>query len=91
MTPSDQVLDAVAAGSHHDPHAVLGIHPGDDGRGTQTWIVRARRPLARSVTAVFGDGTRVPLEHVRSGIWEGTRAGSLQRYELVTTYPEGPD
>ncbi len=91
MTPSDQLLDAVAAGSHHDPHAVLGIHPDTDGEGGATWVIRARRPLARSVTAVFADGTRVPLEHVREGIWEGTRSGALATYELVTAYADGPD
>ena len=47
----------------------------------------ARSPA--SVTAVFADGTRVPLEHVRSGIWEGTRSGGPGRYELVTTYADG--
>lgn len=91
MTPSDQVLDAVATGSHHDPHAVLGIHPDSDGEGGALWTIRARRPLAHSVTAVFDDGTRVPLEHVRAGIWEGTRAGEPRAYQLVTTYPGGPD
>ncbi|KRB38032.1 1,4-alpha-glucan branching protein GlgB [Microbacterium sp. Root180] len=92
MTPSDQVLDAVAAGAHHDPHAVLGIHPAEDaGADGAEWVVRARRPLARSVTAVFVDGTRVPLEHVRAGVWEGTRSGSERRYELVTTYADAAD
>lgn len=91
MTPTDQILDAVATGSYHDPHTVLGIHPDTDAEGNKTWIVRARRPLARSVTAVFADGTRVPLEHVRAGIWEGTRAGALARYELHTSYAQGPD
>jgi 1,4-alpha-glucan branching enzyme len=87
----DQLLDTVAAGAHHDPHSVLGIHAGTDARGETEWTVRARRPLARSVTAVFADGTEVPLEHVRSGIWEGVRAGDAGRYHLVTTYDEGPD
>ena len=91
MTPEDRILDAVAAGSHHDPHSVLGIHPGADAEGRSEWTVRARRPLAQSVTAVFADGTRVPLEHVRSGIWEGRRSGDTGRYELVTTYANGPD
>ena len=91
MTPSDEILDAVGAGSHHDPHAVLGIHPAHDDRGGSEWVVRARRPLAHSVTAVFVDGTRVPLEHVRAGIWEGRRSGDARRYELVTTYPSAPD
>lgn len=91
MTPSDQLLDAVAAGTHHDPHAVLGIHPDADAEGTPTWTIRARRPLARGVTAVFEDGTRVPLEHVRGGIWEGTRTGSRGPYTLAASYPQGPD
>ncbi|GAA1965270.1 1,4-alpha-glucan branching protein GlgB [Microbacterium deminutum] len=91
MTPSDQLFDAVATGAHHDPHAVLGIHPGTDTQGGTEWIVRTRRPLAASVTAVFTDGTRVPLEHVRSGIWEGTRSGSPGAYEILTTYADGPD
>lgn len=87
----DQLLDTVAAGAYHDPHSVLGIHSGTDARGEAEWTVRARRPLAKSVTAVFADGTEVPLEHVRSGIWEGVRAGDAGRYHLVTTYDEGPD
>ena len=91
MTLTDQVLDAVAAGAHHDPHAVLGIHPVRDEEGSTAWTIRARRPLARSVTAVFPDGTRVPLEHVRAGIWEGTLAGALRPYVIASAYPDGPE
>ncbi|KRA23212.1 glycogen branching protein [Microbacterium sp. Root61] len=90
-TPDAAVLDAVAAGTHHDPHAVLGIHAGIDASGAPEWVVRARRPLARSVTAVFDDGTRIPLEHVRAGIWEGVRAGTNGPYRLAATYVDGPD
>ena len=90
-SPTDDLLDAVAAGSHHDPHSVLGMHLGKDAEGAPEWTIRARRPLARSVTAVFGDGTRVPLEHVRGGIWEGLRSGQGGTYELVTTYDDAPD
>ena len=90
-SPTDDLLDAVAAGSHHDPHSVLGMHLGEDAEGGAEWTIRARRPLARSVTAVFADGTRVPLEHVRAGIWEGQRSGDRVKYELVTTYESGPD
>ena len=57
MTLTDQILDAVSTGTYHDPHAVLGIHPDTHAEGTATWIIRARRPLARSVTAVFAGGT----------------------------------
>lgn len=81
----DATLDAVAEGSHHEPHAILGLH--ENGK---TWAVRARRPLADTVTAVFSDGDRVELTHLRSGIWEGVRAGSPEPYQLVTTYPGAP-
>ncbi|MDL9979945.1 1,4-alpha-glucan branching protein GlgB [Microbacterium candidum] len=80
------LLDAVAGGSHHAPHDVLGLHPSGD-----AWAVRTRRPLADTVTAVFDDGTRVPLEHVRSGIWEGAHTGSAGSYRVVATYAGAPD
>ncbi len=62
---SPEILDAVAHGSHHDPHSVLGVHETGDG-----WVIRSRRPLAATVVAELADGTPVPLEHVRGGIWE---------------------
>jgi len=83
--PDDAVLDAVAEGTHHDPHAVLGIHETADG-----WRVRTRRPLAQTVTAVFSDGDRVELAHLRGGVWEGRRAGAPEPYRIVATYTEGP-
>ena len=87
---SDTLLDQVATGSHHAPHEVLGLHATTDAAGTAFWTVRARRPLAETVTAVFADGDRVPLRHVRSGIWEGRRDGRPRAYALETTYPDGP-
>ncbi|TQJ31974.1 1,4-alpha-glucan branching protein GlgB [Microbacterium sp. SLBN-146] len=91
MTPDDRTLDTIATGSYHDPHSVLGLHEVSHAGGDSEWVVRARRPLARSVTAVFADGTRIPMDHVRNGIWEGTRSGAAGAYELATTYDEGPD
>ena len=88
MTISTEVLDRVASGTHHDPHSVLGLHPG----GTAgTWIIRARRPLARSVTAEFSDGQKLSLEHLRSGIWAGEYRGEPGSYRLVTSYPDAPE
>ncbi len=88
--PDDRVLDTVATGSYHAPHSVLGLHQGEDAAGTG-WTVRVRRPLAKSVTAVLGDGDRVPLAHVRSGIWEGSYPGGAQEYMIETTYDDAPD
>ncbi|MEV8266343.1 1,4-alpha-glucan branching protein GlgB [Microbacterium sp. NPDC076911] len=89
MMPSPQLLDTVATGSHHEPHAVLGVHEGVTDTGEQEWIVRVRRPRAKSVTAVFRDGSRAPLEHVRAGIWEGTHSGEPGAYTVVATYDDG--
>ncbi len=87
ITPTDQVLDTVATGSYHAPHDVLGLHEDGDGG----WLIRARRPLARTVTAVTGGGDRIELSHLRAGIWQGGTASRPDSYELVTTYDEGPE
>ncbi|MGO1510056.1 MAG: 1,4-alpha-glucan branching protein GlgB [Actinomycetaceae bacterium] len=57
------LLAAVADGSHHDPHSVLGAHPGPGGV-----TVRALAHLAESVVVVTPDG-RHPAEHEHDGIW----------------------
>ena len=48
-------IDRLVAGEHHDPHSILGAHPGPDGV-----VVRALRPMATSVTLVLDDGRRAP-------------------------------
>ncbi|GIJ00127.1 1,4-alpha-glucan branching enzyme GlgB [Sediminihabitans luteus] len=60
-----EVLAAVAAGRHHDPHAVLGPHLDPDA-GTAT--VRVLRPLADEVTVHAQDGDH-PARHEQDGIW----------------------
>lgn len=83
----DDILNRVSSGSHHAPHDVLGLHP--DGAGS--WVVRARRPLAATVTAVFRDGHRTPLSHLAYGVWEGAHTGAQGPYVLETTYADAPD
>ncbi|MCR2828338.1 1,4-alpha-glucan branching protein GlgB, partial [Microbacterium sp. zg.Y909] len=84
--PDDRILDTVATGSYHAPHEVLGIHPAGDGR----WVIRARRPLAATVTAELADGRKVALHHLRAGIWEGEFAASdAPAYVLASTYDDG--
>ncbi|MFV0373629.1 1,4-alpha-glucan branching protein GlgB [Microbacterium sp.] len=81
--PADCIIDAVATGSYHAPHDVLGPHPGGDG-----WLVRVRRPLARAVTVITADGERAPLTHIRYGIWEGPLAAQPTAYEIAPTYED---
>ncbi|WP_454119027.1 1,4-alpha-glucan branching protein GlgB [Microbacterium lacticum] len=83
----ESVWDAVSAGAYHAPHDVLGPHPLADG----SWAIRARRPMAKTVTAITADGGEVPLQHVRGGVWEGRTPSQPAAYELVATYDGGPD
>jgi len=68
---------AIANGTHPQPHATLGQHPVDGG-----FVIRAVRPLAATVTAVRADGTRVSLDHLSDGLWQGFVPGAGQAYSL---------
>ncbi|HEV3381551.1 MAG TPA: 1,4-alpha-glucan branching protein GlgB [Trebonia sp.] len=79
-------IERLVAGQHHDPHSVLGAHPGPDGV-----TIRALRPLASSVTAVLPDGGRYPMPHRHQGVFEGTipeAAGPAPDYRLEVTYSD---
>ncbi len=78
-------IDRVVAGTHHDPHSILGAHPGPDGV-----VVRVLRPLARSVTVVLPDGQRFPAAHVHEGVFAATiPAGPTPDYRVAVSYPDG--
>jgi 1,4-alpha-glucan branching enzyme len=80
--PSLGEIERVVAGHHHDPHSILGAHPGPDGV-----IVRALRPLATSVTLVLEDGRRVPMTHLYQGIFTVTLPDEkVPDYRIATSY-----
>src|SRR5262249_33757678 len=60
-------IDAIVAGASHDPHKVLGAHPGPGGV-----VVRALRPLAKTVTVVLPDRRRFPARHLHQGVFAAT-------------------
>ncbi len=81
-------IERLVAGHHHDPHAVLGAHPGPAGV-----TIRALRPLATSVTAVLPDGSRYPMTHRHEGVFEVTLPQShlsVPDYLLAVSYAEPP-
>ncbi|MES1170602.1 MAG: 1,4-alpha-glucan branching enzyme, partial [Leifsonia sp.] len=95
-TPADGVpalhpdhIAALVGGRHPRPHDALGQHPATIG-GVDGFVIRAVRPLAETVTAVQKDGTRVPLEHVADGLWQGFAPGPGQAYVLETGYAGAP-
>jgi 1,4-alpha-glucan branching enzyme len=82
--PGNAEIDQIVAGTHHDPHSVLGAHAGPD-----STTVRALRPLAASVAVVLPDGRRFPMTHVHQGVFAATvPGGSVPDYRLAVTYPD---
>jgi 1,4-alpha-glucan branching enzyme len=76
-------IERIAAGQHHDPHSVLGAHPGKDGV-----VIRALRPMADSVAVVLDDGRRLPMEHVHQGIFAvSVPDEKVPGYRIAATYP----
>jgi len=74
-------LDRIVDGTHHDPHSVLGPHPGKN-----SVTLRVLRPMAESVVAVMGDN-RIPLAHEHRGVWVGVLPGAeVPDYRLDVTY-----
>ncbi|MEV8251189.1 1,4-alpha-glucan branching protein GlgB [Microbacterium sp. NPDC076768] len=78
--------EAIASSSHHDPHSLLGAHAFQSAADGASTVIRARRPLATAVFAVFADGTRIEMAHVDQGIWEIQHPGPPVPYRLATTY-----
>ena len=79
-------IDAIVGGASHDPHAVLGAHPGPDGV-----TVRALRPLAETVTIVLPDGRRFSASHLHEGVFAATLpVTEVPDYRIAVTYPGSP-
>src|ERR1035441_4071377 len=83
-------IDRIVAGTHYDPHSVLGARRGPEG-GV---IVRALRPLAKSVAVVLPYGTRFPMDHVHEGVFAVVLpVGGVPDYRLPpppSPPPRGP-
>ena len=74
-------LDVIAAGTHQDPHRILGAHLDHD-----TVTIRALRPLADSVVVVTADGDHV-AQHEHAGVWVcALRSRAVPDYRLRVTY-----
>jgi 1,4-alpha-glucan branching enzyme len=88
-------IEQLTRGEYGQPHAILGPHPDGDGVTFRTY-----KPLARTVTVVTSQGTRVPLEHEHEGVWVGAwadtsaerppRPADVPDYRLEVDYGQGP-
>jgi 1,4-alpha-glucan branching enzyme len=76
-----QVLRAVAHGTSHAPHAVLGPHVGES-----STTIRTLRPLATSVVVVTPD-QQIAAAHEQDGIWVAVIPGTeVPDYRIDVTY-----
>jgi 1,4-alpha-glucan branching enzyme len=89
LTISQQDRQRLLAADHHDPHAVLGVHPATvDGRSGV--VVRALQPEAVAAACVLADGTSIDLESLESGLFTGFVAQDPPiRYRLRFTFADG--
>ncbi|MEU0503182.1 1,4-alpha-glucan branching protein GlgB [Nocardia sp. NPDC005998] len=77
-------LMLLAAGTHTDPHTVLGAHPHPDGS-----VIRVLRPHADTVFARVG-GVDHPLKSLGHGVFAGVVPHpDLMDYRVVTNYQGG--
>ena len=85
---SDLELQLITEGRHGNPHAVLGAHPHE---GAVT--IRAFKPLAASVTALYADGAetlRAELHHEAHGVWVGVvPRAEVPDYRIEVRYADG--
>ena len=63
LAPDAGDLARLVAGTHHDPHSILGAHE----YGDET-VIRTLRPHAEAVAALVG-GRQYPMAHVGSGVF----------------------
>ncbi|KGM13591.1 1,4-alpha-glucan branching protein GlgB [Cellulomonas bogoriensis] len=94
QTPSEQTtvsprhvpveeIDAIASGTHQDPHRVLGAHVRTD---PDVVTVRALRPLADAVVVVTAHGEHAAT-HEHAGVWVcAFPGGTVPDYRLRVTY-----
>ncbi|HEV7812403.1 MAG TPA: 1,4-alpha-glucan branching protein GlgB [Leifsonia sp.] len=86
----DGLLYAVATGSYHDPHAVLGQHRvSAPGVSDPITVIRTLRPLASEVSAVLATGAHIELAHLAHGIWQGIDIIGADSYKIEARYPDG--
>ncbi|MEU8901019.1 1,4-alpha-glucan branching protein GlgB [Nocardia sp. NPDC048505] len=84
MTTSRRDLLLLAAGTHADPHTVLGAHPHPEGT-----IVRVLRPHAQTVAIRVGAADH-PLKSLGHGVFAAVLPyPELRDYRILTTYPGG--
>ncbi|HTE65980.1 MAG TPA: alpha-amylase family glycosyl hydrolase, partial [Candidatus Binatia bacterium] len=64
LAPPVEETERLLRGEHHDPHAILGVHPLGDGR-----VIRAFHPEATGVDLLLPKAEPQPMEALGDGLW----------------------
>jgi 1,4-alpha-glucan branching enzyme len=84
LRPDAGELSRLVAGTHHDPHSILGAH-----EYTDHTVIRVLRPNAVEVVALIGKD-RYPFSHVEDALFAvAVPFMGLIDYRLEVTYPDG--
>lgn len=87
MTLDQNSLKALAAGEHHNPHSVLGLHV--EGK---SWSVRVLRPFAEEVVLTSKGKKALPFVHLQDGIWELIgKTKPPGDYRITARYQDAPE
>src|ERR1700743_3232453 len=81
LAPDPAELAKLVAGTHHNPHSILGAHE----YGDHT-VIRAFKPHAPEVVAIVGDD-RFPMPHIDTGLFAvALPFANLIDYRLQVSY-----
>src|SRR5262245_53584326 len=75
--PVSGELDALITGAVHDPHALLGAHPADEGT-----VVRTLRRRAREVSVIVGSRPHPARRVHDEGVFEAAVPGLVSDYRV---------
>jgi len=75
---------SLLAGTHTDPHTVLGVHP----RGA-TAVLRFRHPTAAKAAVVSGEWRRAMRKIHPAGLFETEIDGDVADYQVELTFSDG--
>ena len=82
-----EILDLIGTGSYPFPHDYLGIH-----KSKQGYVIRTLRPLAKTVTALLGDGKEIELSHSYRGVWQAQiDSQKILDYRISTVYEQSTE
>jgi 1,4-alpha-glucan branching enzyme len=87
LASPESELARLARGDHHDPHAILGVHPAVGGT-----VVRAFHPDASGAALIAPNGGTAPMEPIGHGVFAGLvddLAPGQFSYRVRFTFPDG--